>query len=246
MMDELKPQTKTGLVNLIFGIYENDVKEVLGALEQVIYPSIPSSSPTQAHHNRLNTTDSPTPYHKVLFHSFIYRSLTHTHCIPLPIEQIEVLRKGVDKFSVEKIARFFLKEFSTGVSKDGKWSSSLPPEEQKRIKLERRKQLGADLFSVGSDVPFKFPPTFTFVFRAFTSLDGIGKGLDPTYDLTRLAQVHDKCLLLISLISIMIHHPSQQTYGPHCLHIIASSISVLYSSSLSHTSSLAHIHPLPL
>ena len=206
MMDELKPQTKTGLVNLIFGIYENDVKEVLGALEQVTYPSIPPLlhlPHIQAHHNRLNTTDSPTPYHKVLFHSFIYRSLTHIHCIPLPIEQIEVLRKGVDKFSVEKIARFFLKEFSTGVSKDGKWSSSLPPEEQKRIKLERRKQLGADLFSVGSDVPFKFPPTFTFVFRAFTSLDGIGKGLDPTYDLTRLAQVCDKCLLLISFLS---HH----------------------------------------
>ena len=57
MMDELKPQTKSGLVNLIFGIYENDVKEVLGALEQ-----------------------------------------------------IEVLRQGVDKFSVEKIARFFLEK----------------------------------------------------------------------------------------------------------------------------------------
>jgi predicted unusual protein kinase regulating ubiquinone biosynthesis (AarF/ABC1/UbiB family) len=135
MMDELKPETKNGLVNLIFGIYENDVKEVLSALEQ-----------------------------------------------------IEVLRKGVDKFSVEKIARFFLKEFSSGVSNKGKWTSQLPPEEQKRIKLERRKQLGADLFSVGGDVPFKFPPTFTFVFRAFTSLDGIGKGLDPSYDLTRLAQ----------------------------------------------------------
>ena len=111
------------------------------------------------------------------------------------LEQIEVLRKGVDKFSVEKIARFFLGEFSSGVKADGKWTSQLPVEEQKRIKAERRKQLGADLFSVGSDVPFKFPPTFTFVFRAFTSLDGIGKGLDSQYDLTKLAQPYLKELV---------------------------------------------------
>lgn len=71
---------------------------------------------------------------------------------------------------------------------DGKWSNSLSQEEKKELVRKRRQQLGSDLFSVGSDVPFNFPPTFTFVFRAFTSLDGIGKGLDPKYDLTRLAQ----------------------------------------------------------
>jgi len=135
MMDELKPEVKDGLVNLIFGVYENDTKEVCDSLEQ-----------------------------------------------------IGVLKRGVDRLSIEKIVRFFLGEFNTAIKPGEKWVSQLPQEKQREIRRQRRQQLGADLFSVGSDVPFKFPPTFTFVFRAFTTLDGIGKGLDPKYDLTRLAQ----------------------------------------------------------
>lgn len=142
MMDELKPQVKKGLVNLIFGVYESDAKEVCDSLEE-----------------------------------------------------IEVLKKGVDRVSVEKIARYFLSEFKDGASKDGQFTKDLPKEEQKALRRKRRAELGADLFSVGNDVPFRFPPTFTFVFRAFTSLDGIGKGLDPKYDLTKLAQPYLKELV---------------------------------------------------
>jgi len=95
----------------------------------------------------------------------------------------------VDRVSIEKIVRFFLSEFTQTVnSKDAKWTNQLSKDEQKEIRRARRAQLGSDLFSLSSDVPFKFPPTFTFVFRAFTSLDGIGKGLDKKYDLSRLAQ----------------------------------------------------------
>ncbi|KAI4326413.1 hypothetical protein MLD38_031731 [Melastoma candidum] len=34
-----------------------------------------------------------------------------------------------------------------------------------------------DLFAVALDQPFRFPSTFTFVLRAFTTLEGIGYAL---------------------------------------------------------------------
>ena len=35
---------------------------------------------------------------------------------------------------------------------------------------------------------FRFPSTFTFIFRAFASIDGIGKGLDEAFDIGKLSQ----------------------------------------------------------
>ena len=103
MMDELTTEVRTGFVKLLFGINENDVKEVCGGLEE-----------------------------------------------------IGILRKGVDRVSIEKTVRFFLSEFNKGVS-DGQCCNQLRKEERQKIQRKRRQRLGADLFSVGSDVPFKFP-----------------------------------------------------------------------------------------
>jgi predicted unusual protein kinase regulating ubiquinone biosynthesis (AarF/ABC1/UbiB family) len=111
------------------------------------------------------------------------------------LEQVGILRPGVDRQSVEKIARNFLAEFSETVTSKAPWTSQLSKEEQQSIRVARRSKLGEDLLSVGSDVPFTFPPAFSFTFRAFVSLDGIGKGLDPAYDLTRLAQPYLRELL---------------------------------------------------
>jgi predicted unusual protein kinase regulating ubiquinone biosynthesis (AarF/ABC1/UbiB family) len=48
--------------------------------------------------------------------------------------------------------------------------------------------IGEDLLSIAVDQPFRFPATFTFVVRAFSVLDGIGKGLDPRFDISEIAK----------------------------------------------------------
>ena len=66
--------------------------------------------------------------------------------------------------SVEKLARYFINAFK-GVQRG---------EEVGNIKTT----LGADLQALTEQQVFRFPSTFTFIFRAFASYDGIGTGLD--------------------------------------------------------------------
>lgn len=101
-------------------------------------------------------------------------------------ETMGILDPNADKVPIERICRYFLCDFANTKSGRRGWTKDKTKEEQLAERAARRAQLGESLLSVGSEVPFKFPPTFTFVFRAFTSLDGIGKGLDTNYDLTKL------------------------------------------------------------
>jgi predicted unusual protein kinase regulating ubiquinone biosynthesis (AarF/ABC1/UbiB family) len=45
-----------------------------------------------------------------------------------------------------------------------------------------------DLYEIAYDQPFRFPATFTFVMRAFSTLEGVGKGLDPNFNFMTVAQ----------------------------------------------------------
>jgi predicted unusual protein kinase regulating ubiquinone biosynthesis (AarF/ABC1/UbiB family) len=45
-----------------------------------------------------------------------------------------------------------------------------------------------DLYEMAYDQPFRFPATFTFVMRAFSTLEGVGKGLDPDFNFMEVAQ----------------------------------------------------------
>lgn len=90
------------------------------------------------------------------------------------LELMGVLAKGADRLSVEKLARYFIDSFK-GVQRG---------ESVGNIKTT----LGADLQALTEQQVFRFPSTFTFIFRAFASYDGIGKGLDKDFDLTKFAQ----------------------------------------------------------
>lgn len=45
-----------------------------------------------------------------------------------------------------------------------------------------------DLYEISYNQPFRFPATFTFVMRAFSTLEGVGKGLDPEFNFMEVAK----------------------------------------------------------
>ncbi len=49
-------------------------------------------------------------------------------------------------------------------------------------------EISDDLYAVAYDQPFRFPATFTFVMRAFSTLEGVGKGLDPNFNFMEAAK----------------------------------------------------------
>ena len=49
-------------------------------------------------------------------------------------------------------------------------------------------QVSDDLYEIAYSQPFRFPATFTFVMRAFSTLEGVGKGLDPDFNFMEVAK----------------------------------------------------------
>lgn len=90
------------------------------------------------------------------------------------VEEAGVLARGADRLAVEKLARFFMRSFKN--KQLGKKGTNI------------KKTVGTDLQTLTENNVFRFPSTFTFIFRSFASIEGIGKGLDPEYDIGKLAQ----------------------------------------------------------
>merc|ERR1711937_689396 len=90
------------------------------------------------------------------------------------VEEAGVLAKGANRFACEKLARYFIRSF-----KDTQAG---------RAKKSLKQTVGADVQALTDANVFRFPSTFTFIFRALASIDGIGKGLDKDFDLGKLSQ----------------------------------------------------------
>lgn len=57
------------------------------------------------------------------------------------------------------------------------------------------------MFSIALDQPFRFPASFTFVLRAFTTLEGLGRTLDPDYKFAAVAQPY-----ALQLLQLQVRH----------------------------------------
>ncbi|XP_042452131.1 protein ACTIVITY OF BC1 COMPLEX KINASE 7, chloroplastic-like isoform X2 [Zingiber officinale] len=93
--------------------------------------------------------------------------------------ELETLRPTGDLSAVRKSIKFFLD-----------FISSQTPEQQQSVAV-----IGEDLFTIAADQPFRFPATFTFVLRAFATLEGIGNLLDPNFSFAKVAEPYIQELL---------------------------------------------------
>ncbi|XP_022140650.1 uncharacterized protein LOC111011256 [Momordica charantia] len=92
---------------------------------------------------------------------------------------LEALQPTGDLSSVRRSIKFFL---------DNLLSQS--PDQQQTLAA-----IGEDLFAIAQDQPFRFPATFTFVLRAFSTLEGIGYSLDPNFSFVKIAAPYAQELL---------------------------------------------------
>ncbi|KAL3624628.1 Protein ACTIVITY OF BC1 COMPLEX KINASE 7, chloroplastic [Castilleja foliolosa] len=66
---------------------------------------------------------------------------------------------------------------------------------QKQNQEQTFSAIGEDLFAIAIDQPFRFPSTFAFVVRAFSTLEGIGYTLDPDFSFVKVAAPYAQELL---------------------------------------------------
>ncbi|KAI5055059.1 hypothetical protein GOP47_0030204 [Adiantum capillus-veneris] len=92
---------------------------------------------------------------------------------------LEALKPTGDMASVRRSIQFFLNNLMN----------------QRPDEASTFSAIGEDLFAIALDQPFRFPATFTFVLRAFSTLEGIGYSLDPEFSFAKVAAPYAQELL---------------------------------------------------
>ncbi|OEL33788.1 hypothetical protein BAE44_0005193 [Dichanthelium oligosanthes] len=93
---------------------------------------------------------------------------------------LEALQPTGDLSPVRRSIQFFLDNLL-----------SQTPDQQQTLAA-----IGEDLFAIAQDQPFRFPSTFTFVIRAFSTLEGIGYILDPDFSFVKVAAPYAQVTLV--------------------------------------------------
>ncbi|KAL6999874.1 Protein ACTIVITY OF BC1 COMPLEX KINASE 7, chloroplastic [Sarracenia purpurea var. burkii] len=93
--------------------------------------------------------------------------------------ELGALKPTGDLSSVRRSVQFFLDNLL-----------SQKPDQQQTLAA-----IGEDLFAIAQDQPFLFPANFTFVMKAFSTLEGIGYSLDPGFSFVKVAAPYAQELL---------------------------------------------------
>jgi predicted unusual protein kinase regulating ubiquinone biosynthesis (AarF/ABC1/UbiB family) len=87
------------------------------------------------------------------------------------LQQAGVIARGIDVGPVRRLVRLMLNE-------------ALTPPFDARV-LEK---LSGDIYALVYDQPFRLPPELIFVMRALSTFEGVGRSLDPAFNLLAIAR----------------------------------------------------------
>ncbi|KAL3684596.1 hypothetical protein R1sor_002618 [Riccia sorocarpa] len=183
MMGSISPNIREGLLEAFYGVYEKDPDKVLQSMVQmgVLVPTGDMTAIRRTAQFFLNRFAACHMYLLVIACSLLL-SFHHVACI----YTVYAFRSFEDRLAAQRKEREEREKTERDIALGFK--PQLTREELEEKKKLRLAAIGEDLLSIAVDQPFRFPATFTFVVRAFSVLDGIGKGLDPRFDISEIAK----------------------------------------------------------
>jgi predicted unusual protein kinase regulating ubiquinone biosynthesis (AarF/ABC1/UbiB family) len=132
-------------------------------------------------------------FRKALVDGFFALYESRPKAIVQALIDAEVLGGKVDRLAVESIARYFLDNFRQRLALDR--AVPMTNEERDEMRMSTMQDIGNELAAVASDKPFRYPRALPYVLRAFNALEGVGKELDPDYDVSRIAKKYITSLI---------------------------------------------------